>query len=234
MKTFITTIRGNKKATIRWLKAITHMGALIPLLLLLWQYQNSQLGADPVREVTLRTGKTTLILLILALAVTPASILLNWKQLLPVRRLLGLYTFFWVSLHLLSFIGLDYFFNWPFILDGIVEQRYVLVGFAAFLLLAPLAATSNRRAMRWLGKKWKPLHRLVYVAAILAILHFLWLVKNVYTEPIIYGSIVVLLLLTRLNRVKQGVLRWPHRPRRKKEAAPLSSGNGATHRPVSS
>jgi sulfoxide reductase heme-binding subunit YedZ len=230
----LTKFKSNKKATIRLLKVVTHLGALIPLLLLIWDYRNGQLGVDPVREVTLRTGKSTLILLILTLAVTPATILFNWKQLLPVRRLLGLYTFFYVSLHLLSFIGLDYFFNWRQIVGGIVEQRYVLVGFAAFLLLAPLAATSNRWSMRRLGKKWKPLHRLVYVAAILAILHFLWLVKNVYTEPIIYGSIVGLLLLSRLNIVKQRILRWPHRPRSKQAARLPSPGNGARQRPISS
>jgi sulfoxide reductase heme-binding subunit YedZ len=214
----LQTRRLNNKTTIRLLKIVTHIGALIPLTLLIWDYRLGQLGVDPIREITLRTGKTTLILLVLSLAVTPAYIALGWRQLLPLRRLLGLYAFLYVSLHLLSFVWLDYLFNWLFILDGIIEQRYVLVGFAAFLLMTPLALTSNRWSMRRLGKRWKRLHQLIYVVGVLAIIHFLWLVKNVYTEPLIYGAILVLLLLTRVKSIKQRVLHWRRGPKRKREA----------------
>lgn len=202
----------NRKTIIRLLKAVTHIGALIPLLVLYWDYQGGGLGVDPVREITLRTGKTTLIMLVLTIAVTPVNIILGWKSVLPLRRLLGLYTFLYVSVHFLSFIWLDYLFDWLLIIDGIADQKYVLVGFLAGLLMVPLAASSNRWGMRKLGKKWKPLHRTIYVVAVLAIIHFIWLVKNVYTEPIIYGTIVTLLLLTRVKFIKQKVLRWRRRP----------------------
>ncbi len=197
----------NNRTIIRLLKIITHVGAWVPLLLLYWDYQQGQLGIDPIREITLRTGKITLVLLMLTLAVTPVKLIFRWNQVIPLRRILGLYTFLAVSLHLLSFVWLDYFFDWLFILEGIVEQRYVLVGFAAFLLMIPLALTSNKWAMRRLGKKWKPLHQVIYLIGALAIIHFLWLVKNVYTEPLIYATILVLLLLTRVKIFKQKILR---------------------------
>jgi len=220
----LQTRRLNNRTMIRLLKIVTHLGALIPLVLLFWDYRQGQLGVDPVRAITLRTGKTTLILLMLSLAVTPVNIILGWKQLLPLRRLLGLYAFLYVSLHLLSFVGLDYVFNWLFIVDGIVEQRYVLVGFAAFLLMLPLALTSNRWSMRRMGKRWKRLHQLVYIVGVLAVIHFLWLVKNVYTEPLIYAAILLVLLLTRIKTIKLRVLRWRRGPKRGNMSQSLSTG----------
>ena len=205
----------SKQTQIRLLRLITHIGALIPLALLLWDYQTNNLGADPVREITLRTGKITLILLFLSLACTPFSIL-GWKQATAVRRALGLYGFFYVCLHFLTFIWLDYLFNLKFIYQGILEQRYVVVGFIAFLLLIPLAATSNKWAMRKLGKKWKKLHKLVYLIAILGVVHFLWLGK-VITEPVIFGAILFILLLFRLKPVKLRVGRWQREIRRRIE-----------------
>jgi methionine sulfoxide reductase heme-binding subunit len=199
--------RPDRRTVARLLKIATHVGALIPLALLLWDYTNNQLGADPVREITLRTGKTALILLVLSLACTPANLLLGWKQALPLRRPLGLYAFLYVCLHLLTFIWLDYMLEWNLIVAGILEQRYVVVGFIAFLLLLPLALTSTRWAMRRLGKNWKRLHQLVYVAVILALIHFFWLVKNVYTQPITFAFIVALLLLARVRPIRQWLLR---------------------------
>lgn len=201
----------DRRTVIRLLKITTHVAALIPLALLLWDYRQGQLGVDPIREITLRTGKTTLILVVSTLAVTPVNLVFGWKQVIPLRRLLGLYAFLYVNLHFLSFLWLDYLFDWDLIVDAIVDQRYVLVGFSAYLLMAPLAATSNRWAMRLLGKRWKRLHRLVYAIGVLGIFHFLWLVKNVYTEPIIYGAILTLLLLTRVSKIKVRVLRWRRR-----------------------
>lgn len=200
--------RFDRRTISRLLKIATHVGALIPLGILLWDYAYNQLGADPVREITLRTGNTALILLVLSLACTPLNILLGWKQVLPLRRPLGLYAFFYVCLHLLTFVWLDYMLDWALIVAGILEQRYVVVGFAAFLLLLPLALTSTQWSMRRLGKNWKRLHRLVYVAVILVIIHFLWLVKNVYTEPLFYATIVTILLLTRVGPIRQRILRW--------------------------
>lgn len=207
----LPTIRTRKveQRTLRHaLRIATHVGAWLPIAWLIWQFQQDLLGVDPVREIILRTGKTTLILLILSLAVTPLNSLFGWKQLIPLRRPLGLYAFMYVSLHLAAFAWLDYGLNWAFIVDGIVEQRYVLVGFAAYLLLIPLAATSTKWAMRRLGKNWKRLHKLVYVIGVLGIIHFTWLVKNVYTRPILYGSVMALLLLARVGPVRRRLWRW--------------------------
>jgi sulfoxide reductase heme-binding subunit YedZ len=225
--------RLSNKEQIRLLKIITHLGALIPLTLLLWDYRQGQLGVDPIREITLRTGKTTLVLLFLSLAVTPVNIVLGWKRLLPLRRLLGLYAFFYVCLHLLSFVWLDYLFDWLFIWEGIVEQRYVLVGFTAFLLMLPLALTSSKWSMRRLGKRWKSLHQLIYLIGALAIIHYLWLVKNYYTEPLIYAAILILLLLTRIKSIKQRILRWRRGPKGKRvRQRPVPAGRSLAHSEV--
>ena len=181
-----------------WLRIATHIGAWIPLAVLIWDFANDNLTANPIQEATFRTGKTALILLLLALACTPLNTLLGWKRLLPLRRPLGLYAFFYVCVHLLIFALVDYGLDWELIQQAIVEKRYVLVGFAAFLLLLPLAITSTKGWMRRLGKGWKQLHRLVYLAVSLAIVHFVWLVKADIREPLAYGAIVAALLILRL------------------------------------
>lgn len=190
------------------LKIATHVGALLPLALLLWDYWFYQLGPNPIQEITLRTGKPALVLLVLSLACTPLNTLLGWKQVLPLRRPLGLYAFLYVCLHLLIFVWLDYGLDPELLAEAIFEKRYALAGFAAFLLLLPLAVTSTKWAMRKLGKNWKRLHRLVYVAAVLAIIHYLWLVKSIHTEPLVFAAIVIGLLLMRVGPIKQKVLRW--------------------------
>lgn len=200
--------RWDRKKTGRLLTWLTHIGALVPLGVLLWEYQTNSLGVDPVREILFHTGTTSLVLLVLSLAVTPVNIAFGWKQVIPLRRPLGLYAFFYVCLHLLTFVWLDYALNLAFIIDGIVEQPYVLVGTIAFLLLVPLAITSTKGWQKRLGKRWKTLHKLSYLIIILALVHFLWLVKNVYIEPGIYAGIVALLFLARWNPVKQKLLRW--------------------------
>ncbi len=208
------SIRRNKlsRQTVRQiLRIATHAGSLLPLLWMGWQYQQDLLGVDPVRAVILRTGRITLISLLLTLAVTPAKIVFGWKQLLPLRRTLGLYMFLYVNIHLWSFAWLDYGLDWEFILEGIFEQRYVLVGFAAYLILIPLALTSNKWGMRRLGKNWKRLHKLVYLIGGLGLIHFFWLVKNVYTRPILYGSVMLILLLLRVGPIKQWFLRAQRR-----------------------
>lgn len=200
--------RWDRKKTGRILTWLTHTGALVPLAVLLWEYQTNNLGVDPVRQILFHTGTTALVLLVMSLAVTPLKIVAGWNQLIPLRRPLGLYAFFYVCLHFLTFIWLDYGLDLAFIIDGIIEQKFVLVGFAAFLLLIPLAITSTKGWQRRLGKRWKKLHKLNYVIIVLVLIHFIWLVKNVYIEPGIYAGIVALLFLARWNPVKQKLLRW--------------------------
>lgn len=201
----------NRKTTARLLTIVTHVGALLPLALLVWAFYQDQLGADPIREMTLRTGKTAIILLTLSLSCTPLNIWFGWKQLLPLRRPLGLYAFLYVSIHLLIFVWLDYGLSWTLIQEAIFEKWYALVGFSAFLLLLPLAVTSTKWAMRKLGKKWKSLHKWVYLAGFLAVLHYFLLVKNSYAQPILFGAILALLLLTRVTAVKRQIGSWRRR-----------------------
>ena len=193
-----------RKLKAHWLQILTHVVALLPLALLAWDYWQGQFSIDPVKEITTRTGKTALILLILSLACTPINTLFGFKQVMRVRRALGLYAFMYASLHFLTFIGLDYGFDFDLIGQGILDQRYVLVGFAAGLLLLALAITSTRDWQKRLGKNWKRLHRLVYLASILAIVHFTWLVKD-NREPLRYGAVVALLLTVRIPDVKRAM-----------------------------
>lgn len=213
----------NRKTTIRLLRIATHVGSLIPLALLLYGFFFDTLGADPIREITLRTGKAALVLLVLSLAVTPLTIWFNWKAVIPLRKPLGLYAFLYVSLHLLTFVWLDYGLAWGLIQEAIFEKRYALVGFAAFLLLVPLAATSTKWAMKRLGKNWKRLHKLVYLIAGLALLHYFWLVKNTYGQPILFAAITSLLLLTRVGPIKQRILRWRRSLQRRWQQRQLAS-----------
>jgi sulfoxide reductase heme-binding subunit YedZ len=193
-----------RKLEARWLQILTHVAALLPLAWLLWDYWQGLFIVDPVREITTRTGKTALILLILSLACTPINTIFGFKQVMHVRRALGLYAFMYAGLHFLTFIGLDYGFDLDLIGQTILDQRYVLVGFAAGLLLLPLAITSTQGWQKRLGKNWKRLHRLVYLAGILAIVHFMWLVKDI-REPLRYGVVVALLLIVRIPVIRRAV-----------------------------
>ena len=203
-----------RKLKARWLQILTHIGALLPLAWLLWETWQGQLIVDPVKEITTRTGKTALILLILSLACTPLNTIFGFKHALRVRRPLGLYAFLYVGLHFLTFLGLDYGFDLHLIRQDILDQRYVLVGFATGLLLLPLAITSTQGWQKRLGKNWKRLHRLVYLASILDIVHFVWLTKDI-REPLRYGGVVALLLIVRIPAIKRAIskARYPFEAR---------------------
>ncbi len=182
-----------------------HLGSLVPLAVLVWDFFNDNLTANPIQEVTFRTGKTALVLLVLSLSCTPLNTVFGFRAALKVRRALGLYAFFYVCLHFLIFVGLDYGFDLGLIYEAIFEKRYALVGFAAFLTLIPLALTSTQASMRLLGKKWKTLHRLVYLTAPLVIVHYLWLVKADIRQPLLFGAIVLVLLALRLPAVRKAI-----------------------------
>jgi methionine sulfoxide reductase heme-binding subunit len=186
-----------------WLRIAAHLACLVPAALLALDYARDNLTFNPIQEATQRTGKTALVILLLSLACTPLNTLFGLRQALPLRRPLGLYAFAYASIHLLIFLVVDYGLDLAEILRVVAEKRYVLVGFAAFLLLLPLALTSNRAAMRRLGQRWKALHRLVYLAAGLAVVHFIWLVKADVREPLAYGAAVALLLSLRLPAVRR-------------------------------
>jgi len=187
------------------IKPLAHLGGLIPLGLLIGAVLTHNLSVNPIQDLTLRTGKAALILLVVSLSVTPVKLVTGWSWLLPARKICGLYAAFYAFLHFSVFVGVDYFFSWELIKQAIAEKPFVLVGFLAFLVLAVLAITSTRGWKRRLKKRWKPLHRLVYLAGVLVVFHFLWLVKSDIREPATYGVIVGLLLLVRLPLVRNFV-----------------------------
>ncbi len=190
-----------------WLWLLTNIGAAIPLLLLAFNAATNNLGFDPIAEVTSLTGKTALIILVLSLAATPINIVTGIRPVLKLRKSLGLWAFGYALLHFSTYIGLDYALDWRLIFaDSLLTKRYVFVGLTALLLLTPLALTSTKAAMKRLGKNWKRLHRLVYVAGGLAVLHFLWLVKIDRTEPLIYAAILGTLLLIRVPPVRKRII----------------------------
>ena len=186
----------------RWLHVLVHAGALIPLAWIAWQYTQGLFLIDPVREITTFTGRGALILLLLMLACTPISTLFGFKQVMRLRRPLGLYAFLYASLHFATFVWLDYGFDLDLLAEAVFAQRYVVVGFAAGLILLALAITSPRALQKRLGKNWKLLHRLAYVAGILAIVHFAWLVKDIRV-PLRYGAVLALLLVLRIPWVRK-------------------------------
>jgi len=200
-------------------KALVHALALAPLALLAWQAWQvaggidiDALGADPVAEIEHRTGTWALRLLLATLAVTPLRQATGRAVLLRFRRMLGLYAFFYACVHLAAFLALDLGGWWSTIFGEIVRRPYITVGFLAWLGLVPLAITSTRAWMRRLGRRWGRLHRLVYAVAVLAVLHFWWIVKSDLREPLVYATILAALLGWRLWRWRAGRRRVDPQP----------------------
>jgi methionine sulfoxide reductase heme-binding subunit len=193
-----------------WLQVLTHIAAWIPLVLLVWAYSNDQLTINPIQAAEQRTGNIALILLLLSLACTPVYTFTRFAPLLNLRRPLGLYAFLYASIHLLLFIGVDYGFDFRLILLDVSDKRYIFVGLAAFLILLALAVTSIRWFVKRMGKKWKQLHRLVYLAGLLVVVHFAWVVKGDFTQfqgdilrPLLAGVVLGLLLLARIPALRK-------------------------------
>ena len=180
---------------IRYLiKPLLFIICLVPFIVLTSGAVNDTLGVNPVEKLTLETGEWTLRLLLLTLAITPLRRISGHVWLVKLRRMLGLFTFFYACLHFTTYIWLDQFFDWQEILIDIPKRPFITVGFAAFVLLIPLALTSTNSMMRLLKKRWVQLHKLVYVIAVLGCLHFLWVVKADTLEPLIYFVILLILL----------------------------------------
>jgi len=181
-----------------WLKAPIWILGLTPLAWGVWGFVYDGLGANPVEALLHVAGRWALTFLLLGLAVTPIRRMTGWNRIIKVRRLLGLFAFFYALLHFLVYLGLDQGFAWSFILEDIAERPFITVGFIALVLLAPLAVTSTRGWIRRLGRRWQLLHRLVYPAAGLAVLHFYWKVKADTFWPLVAAVILGLLLLFRI------------------------------------
>lgn len=203
----------------RNLLVATHIGALFPILWLAWDFYTQNLSVNPIQDLTLRTGKPAFVILLLSLCVTPLNIVTGWREIIPTRKWLGLYAFGYAAIHFLIFIGLDYGFNWSLIYNAVFEKAYALVGFAAFLILLPLALTSSKGWMRRLGRGWKKLHSWVYLAGILAVFHYIWLVKSDIREPVAWGIFLAFLLILRIPPVRRWVVTQRNR-RQKRVGTP--------------
>jgi sulfoxide reductase heme-binding subunit YedZ len=181
---------------------------LVPFTLLVWDGLNDQLGANPVQTVTHQTGLWGLRLLLVTLTVTPLRRLTGWGPIVRFRRMLGLFAFFYALLHFLTYVVIDQGLALHDILEDVAKRPYVTIGFTGFVLLVPLAATSTDGMIRRLGgKRWKQLHQLVYVTAVAGCLHYLWLVKADTLHPLIYLSVLLVLLVLRAPALQKVTLR---------------------------
>jgi len=184
----------------KWTKLPVFLLCLVPLGLLIWRALAGNLGANPVEFIQHSTGDWTLRFLVITLAVTPVRKLLELPDLIRFRRMLGLFAFFYACLHFLTYLGPDLSFDVAAMAKDVAKRPFITVGFLAFVLLIPLALTSTAGWIRRLGaRRWQMLHRLIYLSAICGVIHYYWLVKSAVLRPLIYGSIVALLLLWRLR-----------------------------------
>ena len=207
-------LRNPAPRVIVWTKAGLFVLALLPLARLVWLGFTGGLGANPIEFITHSTGTWTLVGLLATLSVTPLRKLSGWNWLLRLRRMLGLFAFFYASLHFTTYIWLDQFFDLHAVFKDVIKRPFITVGFLAFVLLIPLAVTSTNAMVKRLGgKSWQRLHRLVYAIAILGVLHYWWLVKKDLTQPLIYALILAALLayrvLLKVNFSSLGGLRKP-------------------------
>ncbi len=192
-----------------WAKWMVFVLSLLPLVWLIALGLQDRLTANPIEFITRATGDWTLYFLCLTLTVTPLRRFTGINELIRFRRMLGLFTFFYASLHFLTFIWFDHFFDVAEMMRDVLKRPFIAMGFSAFLLLVPLALTSNDFMLRKLGRRWSVLHRLIYLIAILALLHFWWMRagKNNFAEPLVMGAVIAVLLALRLIWLRRDTLR---------------------------
>lgn len=179
----------------RIVKTAIFIISLIPLAWLILQAFTTGLGANPVEKVIHRTGDWALNFLMITLSITPLRHLFGWTWLTRLRRMMGLFSFFYASLHFITYLGIEQALSWKAIVDDVTKHKRIIVGFVSFILLIPLAITSTNRMIKRLGiKRWQSLHRLVYLAAVGGVTHYLWLVKRDMRTPLIYAGVLVVLL----------------------------------------
>ena len=179
---------------ITWVRAAAWVGALLPAAWLFVAFYTDDLTANPIEYITRFTGFWALTMLVVTLAITPVRRLTRWNEIIKLRRPLGLFSFFYATLHLLTWIVLDKFFDWQWMIEDVLERRFITIGMLTWLLLLPLALTSTKAAIRRLGRRWQRLHRLTYVAAVTGTIHFWWLVKADLFEPQVFALALSALL----------------------------------------
>ena len=184
---------------LRYSKIFVFLLCLWPLYSIIYQISYNKLGAEPVDKIINHFGEWTLIFIFLTLSMSPLKKITNSTIWIKYRRMLGLFVFFYASIHLLSYVGLDYRFDFQPIINDVLKKKFVFIGFAAWLLLIPLAITSSNKMMKILKHNWKKIHRLIYVIGIFGVLHFIWLSKTIFFKPLIFLAILIILLLFRVN-----------------------------------
>ena len=190
---------------IKYFKPFVFILCLWPLGVIILDIYYNNLGAEPVKKIMNHFGEWTLIFICLTLTMSPLKRITNLGFWIKFRRMLGLFVFFYATIHLLTYVGLDYRFDWEPIINDVIKKKYIFIGFSAWLLLIPLAITSSQKMIKILGRNWKNLHRLVYVIAIFGSLHYIWLSKTIFFKPLIYTLIVVVLLTLRIKIKKRDV-----------------------------
>lgn len=184
---------------LRWIQAAMFALALLPLARLVLGYPLDWLGVNPIELITRSTGTWTLVFVLTTLAITPLRHLSGWHWLIRLRRMLGLFAFFYATLHLITYLWLDQFFDVAEIAKDIVKRPFITIGFTAFMLMTPLAITSSNAMVRRLGgRQWQQLHRLAYAVAACGVVHYWWLVKRDITQPAIYALVLAILLGARI------------------------------------
>ena len=184
---------------IKYFKVIVFILCLWPLAAISLNIYFDELGPEPIKKIMHHFGEWTLIFICLTLAMSPLNRFTPFNFWTKFRRMLGLYVFFYATVHLLIYVGLDYRFDWDPILNDVLKKKYIFIGFSAWLLLIPLAATSSQKMIKLLKHNWKKIHKLIYVIAVFGSLHYIWLSKTIFFKPLIYSLIILVLLALRIK-----------------------------------
>ena len=176
--------------------------SLWPIYIIVYQLLYNELGPEPVDRVINHFGEWTLIFILLTLSMTPLRKITKSLEWIKLRRMLGLFAFFYASIHMISYVGLDYRFDFEPLIDDVIKKKFIFIGFSAWLLLIPLAITSSDKMVKLLKHNWKKLHKLIYIISIFGVLHFIWLSKTIFFKPLIFLVILIILFLFRIKFTK--------------------------------
>ena len=186
----------------RYSKIIVFFISLWPIYIITYQIIFNQLGPEPVDRIINHFGEWTLIFILLTLSMTPMRKITKSLEWIKFRRMLGLFAFFYASIHMLSYVGLDYRFDFKPLINDVLKKKFIFIGFSAWLLLIPLALTSSEKMVRLLKQNWKKIHRLIYIIGIFGVLHYIWLSKTIFFKPLIFLILLIILLLFRIKITK--------------------------------
>ena len=186
----------------RYSKIIVFFLSIWPIYIITYQIIFNQLGPEPVDRIINHFGEWTLIFILLTLSMTPMRKITKSLEWIKFRRMLGLFAFFYASIHMLSYVGLDYRFDFKPLINDVLKKKFIFIGFSAWLLLIPLAVTSSEKMVRLLKQNWKKIHRLIYIIGIFGVLHYIWLSKTIFFKPLIFLIVLVILLLFRIKITK--------------------------------